>query len=294
MTKKSESTPMFYFDGATITSCDRAIADQMRRCLVDMSFGSRQIRLAGKGPVATCAQRIVDRPTTFSNLPSTRELTRKALYPEHITFLLQGVHQSLYLKWLAQYMEAYAQLSRQVVFVDADTDYHNLINVMATTIMRILSEPILPNLHQSFLTPDGTSVLLIKPEFWGLDLIDQYKIFRLMEDLWEKTFIGKVKLRLSLDLANALWLNDLLSKGYTWASAYCKFMTAGDVMAVVLRGQNTADTIKKTVRQQNKPLIESLSADTPFQQDLIHGSDPGAGPREMDIMSISVKSRLNG
>ncbi|HNQ17503.1 MAG TPA: nucleoside-diphosphate kinase [Candidatus Woesebacteria bacterium] len=194
-----------------------------------------------------------------------------------------------YLQTVESIMENNLDLGGQTIFVDAQHDAGITTPLMATLLLQVLSQPTF-DLHNTFLTTDEVSVALIKPEFEKLDSTDQASLSNQIRQLTQNTLIGKRTLHLSRSTTGAMWSEDLAK--YDWGESYCDFMTTGPVTALVLRGQSSAREMKLTIREQWAPTIQALSTETPFSQDLVHGSDFEDGKLEMDILKLSAQSRL--
>ncbi len=194
-----------------------------------------------------------------------------------------------YLQTVESIMEQHLELGGQTVFVDAQHTASITSPLMSSLLLQVLSQPTF-DLHGTFLTTDDVSVALLKPEFDRLDPGDQTNLSNQIQELTRNTLIGKRTLRLSRTTSGAMWSEDLA--GYDWGEAYCNFMTTGPVTALVLRGQSSARDMKLTIREQWAPTIRALSTETPFSQDLVHGSDTEDGNLEMNLLKLSAQSHL--
>jgi len=133
---------------------------------------------------------------------------------------------------------------------------------------------------------DGFSVLLLKPETALLNEDEVEKLRKVLEGHFsakgEPIYLFFVLLDSSM--AEEIWDSDVNS--YLWTDEYYNHMASGLCEVIILRGQDTASSLKKQIRETMSDSIdrikENLGLD--FFPDIAHGSDLGRETEELRII----------
>lgn len=130
---------------------------------------------------------------------------------------------------------------------------------------------------------EDVSILLLKPEISYLGEAERNQLNQLLESHFSTRGEPLCVFPLSLDkeTVRRLWQKDV---GYfPWAESYYKHMSSAPCIAIILDGRDSAYDLKRTIRTEMSQSISRISGilRCDFSPDIVHGSDPDDGFREL-------------
>lgn len=130
------------------------------------------------------------------------------------------------------------------------------------------------------------SVLMLKPETIRLPNCDKDTVIASLMSRIVNRIIGVTDLTIPYDGAKNLWQADIGK--YPWVEEYYKHMCSGLVYIYLVEGPEQGREVKKGIRSEHGALIHRLNEQykTPFELDLIHGSDEGRVSNEIEHLGL--------